>query len=94
MSGVMSVYCKAYQLKLLRSFSGWRERAPGLDGDAVVFLHSDFTVTEGVFANDKVLFAGDEDGWQAFCRQQLEFEIPADVTRAIEFTAAQSAGAP
>jgi hypothetical protein len=94
MSEVMSVYCKAYQLKQLQAFEGWPTGTDAADGESVVFVHDDFSVTEGVVPRAKVLFAGGDEAWRSFCRQQLAFEIPADVTRAMEFAAAEAAGAP
>ena len=85
-------YARAYQLRDLRSFSGWREekinwRQPAaeenghstaLTDDDVVFLHQDFTVTELIWPGENVIFSQDTPEWREFCTQELRFRVPTD----------------
>jgi Ankyrin repeats (3 copies) len=77
-------YCKAYYLKDLRQFSGWRESQTE-DGDVhnisdhdVVFLHQDLTVTQSMWHNENVLFNQRTSEWEDFCTSVLQFKVPDD----------------
>lgn len=47
--------------------------------EEVVFLHQDFTVTRSMWHGEDVVFADVDEEWRAFCRERLEFAIPADL---------------
>jgi hypothetical protein len=81
-------YCKAYLLSQLRNFPGWTEAAENarvddpdtkspaprpLSGESIVYLQEDFTVTDGVFPGENVLFANVTAEWEHFCRDELDF---------------------
>jgi hypothetical protein len=44
--------------------------------DQVVFLHTDFTVTESMWCNENVIFNEVTDDWKNFCSETLKFKIP------------------
>lgn len=46
--------------------------------DDYVFLHDDYTVTQGIFMDDRVIFAEVTDEWKRFCGESLGFAVPAD----------------
>lgn len=85
----MGSYCKAYELKDLRAFSDWDE-LEGSDGDSlgtdrdlddssIVYLQEDYTVTDGVYLGEHVIFNDVTEAWKTFCHETLDFEIPDDV---------------
>lgn len=87
-------YCKAHHLKALREFPYWLEqrsdsngankkaeqaKEAGLTDDEVVFIHQDFTVTESVWHNEKVIFDQVSESWRDFCTTVLGFRVPTDL---------------
>lgn len=49
-----------------------------LGGDDVLFLQEDFAVTDGIFMDEHVVFAGAGEEWRAFCTGTLGFAVPDD----------------
>ena len=49
-----------------------------LRDDDVLFLQEDFTVTDGIFLDEHVVFADDGPDWRAFCAGALGFAPPAE----------------
>ena len=96
MTKEMGLYCKAYYLRELRAFGSWKEEqafvrpdgesddspARPLQDDDIVFVHDDYSVTSGVFADMIVINDPTVAGWPAFCRDVLDFAVPADVIEA------------
>lgn len=75
-------YCRAYPLQELRGFAAFEVGGDGggeLADDDVVYLHQDFTVTRSMWHGEEVLFADVDEAWKSFCRDELEFAIPADL---------------
>lgn len=80
-------YCSAFYLKELRNYSAWTENeikgadsnAQELNGDDVVFLHADYSVTRSIWANEDVVFDKVTDQWKDFCNSRLQFTIPDDL---------------
>ncbi|GCE14869.1 hypothetical protein [Tengunoibacter tsumagoiensis] len=89
----MRQYYKAYYLKDLRQFSGWKaasaEGEAELAEDTICYLGDDFHVVQSPVQDKEPLFSTVTQEWQEFCHTTLKFEIPEDL-RTIE---AQSAGA-
>lgn len=79
----MRKYCKAYHLRDLRQFRGWKEAhaesAEELSEDTIVYLWDDFTVVKSPIHQESVLFEEVTPEWQEFCAQVLKFEIPEDL---------------
>jgi len=82
----MYVYCKAYHLRDLRAFSGWREAeeveegtASQLADDSIVYILDDFTVVATPFQHTRRLFTDVTDAWKEYCRRTLHFECPAEL---------------
>ena len=89
------IYCKAYHLKDLRQFPGWSEsrinwKQKGdlkeeasdegeFPDEKVVFIHQDFTVTESVWHNERVIFNQVSENWSEFCSSSLGFSVPSDL---------------
>jgi hypothetical protein len=95
---IMGGYCKAYLLKDLEAFEGWSQHAR-LEAPAAaeasercLFLQENYTVTDGIFIDENVVFSEVTPSWRAFCQGTLKFEIPADVA-AGEIGAGAPAGA-
>ena len=42
-----------------------------------LFLQDNFTVTEGVFIDEQIVFDKITEDWKKFCTDALQFEIPA-----------------
>lgn len=83
----MGSYCRAYHARDLAAFPGWTPDASALrpaEGtraapahDDVLFLQEDFSVTDGIFLDEHVVFADAGPEWRAFCRDTLGFAVPA-----------------
>lgn len=84
-------YCKAYQLKNLRRFSGWSEGktnwkesddaangGESFSDEDIVFVHQDLTVTQSMFHNENVIMGNVTPEWTAFCTDDLGFKVPDD----------------
>ena len=84
----MRKYSKAYKLGDLRQFSHWTEHvqkdSEDLPDDTICYLSDDFTVARSPFADEVSLFTRVTDEWQEFCKNHLQFEIPADLRYAYE----------
>lgn len=52
------------------------ERPRQLTNDDHLFLHEDFTVTDGIFLEQNVIFSEVTPEWQTYCSEILKFEIP------------------
>ncbi|MCB1033749.1 MAG: hypothetical protein KDD47_07940 [Acidobacteria bacterium] len=76
----MRKYSKAYYLKDLRSYDGWKEleRSDGdeLSDETIVYLQDNYTVVKDVFDEEDYIFSDVDDTWMSFCKEKLEFEIP------------------
>lgn len=83
----MGRYCKAYSMQNLREFVGWEEKPleEGKGGetkkpatnDAYVYLQENFTITEGIFLDEGIIFDNVTPEWVEFCKNRLDFEVPA-----------------
>jgi hypothetical protein len=84
----MGRYCKAYPIAKLHEFGDWGKyyRGPEKVGDSVnseedyLFLQENFTVTKGIFQDEEIVFDNVTSEWQDFCKNTLNFEVPADVS--------------
>src|SRR5262249_24608460 len=77
-------YSKAYHLRSLRDFSGWKEISGqadqhSLSDDDVVFIHQDHTVTKSMWHDENVIFNQVTPEWREFCANKLEFKAPTDL---------------
>jgi len=73
-------YCKAYMIDDLRKFSGWNDEASNegeTDLNNVLFVQEDYTVTAGIFLDEKVVLDKPTPEWIEFCRDALKFDPPA-----------------
>ena len=89
------LYCKAYHIRDLRQFLGWRESKinwkekkeieqtgsedKGFSDEDVVFLHHDFTVTRSMWQGEDILYNQVTPEWEKFCTDVLEFKVPDDL---------------
>ena len=66
----MRNYCKAYYLKDLRKFSGWKEierpDAAELTDDAIVYLQDNFTVVKDCFEEEDYIYEVFERFWSSY----------------------------
>ena len=84
----MGRYCKAYPIAKLHEFGDWAKyyRGPEKVGDSVnseedyLFLQENFTVTKGIFLDEEIVFDNITSEWEDFCKNTLNFEVPADVS--------------
>ncbi|HSE18780.1 MAG TPA: ankyrin repeat domain-containing protein [Pyrinomonadaceae bacterium] len=72
-------YCSAFHLKDLRRYPAWTENENQLNGDDVVFLHEDYSVTRSIWANEDVVFNKVTEEWKNFCNSELKFAVPDDL---------------
>jgi hypothetical protein len=85
----MGRYCKAYEVGKLAEFPGWAEKegdgsAPGGEGEdapergerGFYYLQEDFTVTDGIFLGENVVFDDVTTEWIDFCKGTLDFRVP------------------
>jgi hypothetical protein len=81
----MKQYCKAYHLGELRRFTDWTDietdgQAP-LPDTEIVYIWDDLTVVTNPVAEDSgLLWDSLSANWERFCRDELKFEIPEDLT--------------
>ncbi|QBD82933.1 hypothetical protein EPA93_46020 [Ktedonosporobacter rubrisoli] len=80
----MRKYCKAYLLKDLRRFAGWKEpqelEGEALTDESVVYIWDDFTVVRSPVVPEKgVIWDQVTQAWREFCQDELHFEIPQDL---------------
>lgn len=81
----MGRYCKAYPIAKLHEFGDWSkyyrgpEKAVNSDED-FLFLQENFTVTKGIFQDEEIVFDNVTSEWEDFCKNTLNFEVPADVS--------------
>jgi hypothetical protein len=54
--------------------------ASGIPEDDYLFLQENFTVTKGIFLDEDIVFDNVTSEWQDFCKNTLNFEVPADVS--------------
>ncbi len=84
----MHKYCKAYKLKDLRQFSGWRINSEAgsqvLADDDICYLWDDYTVVKSPIQPDGILYDDVTPEWKEFCGTMLNFEIPEDLRYAYE----------
>jgi hypothetical protein len=45
-----------------------------LEGDDILYLQEDLSVTDGIFLDEHVVFVGTGPDWRAFCSQTLGFD--------------------
>jgi hypothetical protein len=80
----LSFYCKAYRLAELKRFRGFNQSllvdqdSGDLSDDDIVFMHPNYCVTRSVFLPRQVDTRPSAE-WIEFCRQDLKFQIPADI---------------
>jgi hypothetical protein len=93
MSSVTGKYCKAYPIARFEAFDQWKEKArlPEHSADETpeeqklpsqkgfLYLHDNYTVTDGVYIGKDVIFDDTSDAWIEFCKNSLRFEVPAEV---------------
>ena len=60
-----------------------------LTDDVYVYLHESLVVTDGIFENENVIFDNVTPEWEAFCRDELKFEVP-DWVRSAETSEAKA----
>ena len=74
----MGSYCKAYSVQKLREFEGWADGAHVAEKqNAYLYLQSDFTVTEGIFMDEGIVFSALTSDWIDFCKINLAFDVPS-----------------
>jgi hypothetical protein len=89
----MGCYCKAYPIGEFRRYARWSEKAVAKPPEPIeaapaeaaseepeepyLFLQENLTVTDGVMLDEYVVFDDVTPEWEAFCREQLQFEVPA-----------------
>jgi hypothetical protein len=89
----MGKYCKAYPIERFRQFSGWTEKSENarkekrqVDGvetegprdlNDYLYLQENYTVTDGIFIDQNIIFESVTPEWVEYCKDTLKFEIPA-----------------
>ncbi|ACU37550.1 ankyrin repeat domain-containing protein [Actinosynnema mirum] len=83
--GGWAPYCRAYPLSALRAYRGWPSEAEKSarggppDGEAIGYVHDDFTVTTSMWPGEDVLLAEVTPEWKRFCSRELGFAVPDDL---------------
>jgi hypothetical protein len=62
------------------------ELTRALGDEDFIFLHEDFTVTDGIFIDENIIYNTVSPEWVSFCKKVLEFEAPNDVLTKINGT--------
>ncbi len=85
----MGKYCKAYEITKLMEFPGWAENVKNIEPQAssdgeiakeqaprdFYYLQENFTVTDGIFLDENVVFDAVTPEWVEFCRDTFKFEV-------------------
>lgn len=83
----MGKYCKAYEIKKLMEFPGWAENVKNTEAQVsgeigkeqtrrdFYYLQENFTVTDGIFLDENVVFDAVTPEWIEFCRDAFKFEV-------------------
>src|SRR5689334_986722 len=85
----MGRYCKAYPIERFEEFAAWPKDVDQVrrqqhaeektEADSLLdflYLQEDFTVTDGIFLEENVIFNNVTPEWIDFCKNTLAFEIP------------------
>jgi hypothetical protein len=74
----MERYCKAYPVERFEEFPGWGKKSSseGEEPAKYLYLHQDYTVTDGIFSGENVIFENLTPEWIEFCKDVLKFEVP------------------
>lgn len=60
-----------------RQIDGSEVEAPReLTDDDFLYLQENFTVTDGIFLDENIIFDNVSPEWVEFCKEQLKFEVP------------------
>jgi hypothetical protein len=80
----MGKYCKAYPTKRFQEFKNWPNTVSPAEKveESYLFLQENLTVTDGIFLDEKVVFADITPEWEQFCRETLQFSIPPEIQEA------------
>jgi hypothetical protein len=74
------IYCKAYQVKDLKEYSGWGgPEVEGLAEDDICYIWEDFEITRSCLEEDRKPLLEVNQEWKDFCTDTLKFEVPADL---------------
>ena len=81
----MERYCKAYPVERFAEFPGWGKKnspavaenqTPDEEPAKYLYLHQDYTVTDGIFSGENVVYEDLTPEWIEFCKNVLKFEVP------------------
>lgn len=73
-------YCKAYLAHQLSAFDGWPADLDSPPGpDDILYVHSDLTVSRGIWVGEDVVPVEVTPQWERFCREELGFSVPDDL---------------
>ena len=77
----MERYCKAYPVERFQEFPGWGQTnsaavKEGEEPAKYLYLHQDYTVTDGIFSGENVVYDDLTPEWIEFCKNVLKFEVP------------------
>lgn len=72
-------YSRAYPPEALRGFPPASEWVGAHEPDGPVFLWDDFRLTADPFL-DEPAYRDESEEWQEFCREQLSFAVPDEVS--------------
>lgn len=78
-----------------------KETHQGLDGKEVeaarlltnadyLYVQENYVVTDSIFKDENIIFAQVTPGWIAYCRETLQFEIPAFASPATDLATSQT----
>ena len=76
----MPSYCKAYQVKDLKKFSGWNGKAAGkMSDEDICYLWPDLSVTKSCLGDKENILVEITTEWKKFCTGTLKFRVPDDL---------------
>ena len=62
--------------QLVEGEGGDKRATPSITDETVLYIQDDYTVTDGIFKNEYVIFGTVTDEWITFCITNLGFVIP------------------
>lgn len=88
----MGRYCKAYSVRRFREYTKWNEDVSqlkplessdsepqaerGLTDEDYLLLQENYSVTNGIFLDEGIVFNDVTPEWREFCQKTLQFQIP------------------
>lgn len=62
--------------EIVEEADGDREQQREITDETVLYLQENFVVTAGIYLDEHIIFDAVTPEWEAFCKDELGFEVP------------------